>query len=343
MLARRMAKISKRWRTRMRLALDATPLGGRADQARRARRARARRRPDGPFCVDLPDLTGRGLRPVFLERQSRYATATSVKLLDPETLVCASFLEKRLYLVRFDAGLRTHRILDEIPTTWRGLAVETDLADADPTGRDIVLSSFHHGSFTHYRREGDRLVHVRDLDTGLATQVHGVRFLDRHVFAGTLGSEPTGLCFFDLERGEPILRLDLPLKAQDSAFLSDGELLAMTVHGAPRHAPQSPYASSIFRVRFDLEAGRAEGVESRRWEDSHFDACVIHAGRLHLTDQRNHCVRILDVDTLEDVGRIEGYDFPHGLDIGFGLLAVSSYGSNAIDLRPMGNPESIGL
>lgn len=327
----------------MRLALDATPWGGRHDQARRARRARARRPsgPDTPFFIDLPDLSGRGLRPVHLDHRNRYATVTSVRLLDPETLVCASFLEKKLYLVRFDARQRTHRILDAIPTTWRGIPVETDLADADPSGREVVLSNFHHGSFTHYRREGDRLVHVRDLDSGVHAKVHGVRFLDRHVFAGTLGSAPTGVCFFDLDRGEPFLRLELPLKAQDTAFLSHEEMLVMAVHGAPRRERQQPYASSIFRVRFDLEAQAGEVVGSRRWEDSHFDACVLHAGRLYLTDQRNDCVRILDPGTLDDVGRIGGYDFPHGLDVGFGLLAVSNYGSNAIDLRALA-PERVG-
>lgn len=330
-----MARLPDSWRTRLRLAFDATPWGGRNDQARRARRARRRRSPDGPFFIDLPDLTGRGLRPVYLERSSRYAAATSVKLLDPETLVCASFLEKTLYLVRFDARRRTHRILCGIPTTWRGVPVETDLADADPTGTDVVLSNFHHGSFTHYRREGDRLVHVRDLDTGVRAKVHGVRFLGRNVFAGTLGSAPTGVCFFDLDHGLPILRLDLPLKAQDAAFLSDREMLVMAVHGAPRRERQKPYASSIFRIRFDLAARKAEVGDSRRWEDTHFDACVLHAGRLYLTDQRNDCVRILDPATLADVDRIGGYDFPHGLDVAFGLIAVSNYGSNALDIRPL--------
>ncbi|MEZ4331495.1 MAG: hypothetical protein R3F35_07060 [Myxococcota bacterium] len=334
-----------RWRTRLRLALDATPWGGRNDQARRARRARARRGPGGPFYIDLPDLTGRALRPVYLERNSRYATVTSVKLLDRETLVCASFLERTLYLVRFDAVRRTHRILDAIPTTWRGTPVETDLADADPTGTDIVLSNFHHGSFTHYRREGDRLRLASELDTGVGAKVHGVRFLDRRVFVGTLGSAPTGVCFFDLERGVPTLRLDLPLKAQDAAFLpgsfpsssapSAREMLVLAVHGAPRRQRQAPYASSIFRVRFDLAAGKTEVRESRRWEDTHFDACVTHANRLYLTDQRNDCVRVLDPSTLAEVDHIDGYDFPHGLDIGFGLLAVSNYGSNALDLRPL--------
>lgn len=47
-------------------------------------------------------------------------------------------------------------------------------------------------------------------------------------------------------------------------------------------------------------------------------------GRIFLTDQRNDCVRILDSDSLAGLARIEGYDFPHGIDIGFGMLAVTN-------------------
>lgn len=328
--------IRKKLHAGLTAALEATPLCGRRVQARRARRARQGSPTAGAFVLPLPDLTGRGLRPVYLERRGRYATVTSVKLLDPETLVCASFLEKKLYLVRFDAKRRTSRILDAIATTRRGVPVETDLADVDPAGLDIVLSNFHHGSFTQYRRDGDRLVHVRDLDFGLgleSSKVHGVKYLTADVFAGTIGSRPTGVRFFDLTRGEPTLQVDLPLKSQDVSFLSDHEMIVLAVHGAPRRRRQMAYGSELVRVAFDLEA-RTFAIGARRvFDDTHFDASVIHDGRLWLTDQRNDCVKLFDPDSFEESGRIDGYDFPHGIDVKFGMLAVTNYGANFIDIR----------
>jgi hypothetical protein len=314
-------------------------------QARRARRARARREqsgrsPDRSFVIGLPDLTGRALRPVYLDRRGRYATVTSVKLLDPETLVCASFLEKKLYLVRFDARRRTSKILDEIATSDRGVPVETDLADVDPSRTQIVLSNFHHGSFSHFRRFGDRLEHVQDLSSGFDCKVHGVKFLSHDVFAGTLCSEPSGVQFFSLAQGRPTLTVEVPRKIQDVEFLGPSEMLVFAVHGAPRRERQTPYATDVVRVRFDLERGRSSIVETRTWSESHVDACVGHAGRLFLTDQRNHCVRVVDPATLEVVETIGGFDFPHGIDIGFGLLAVSNYGSNTIELRPLAETSS---
>jgi hypothetical protein len=328
---------------RFRSALEVTPFSGRRIQARRARRARRGHALPGAFVIALPDLTGRGLRPVYLERRGRYATVTSVKLLDPETLVCASFLEKKLYLLRFDPGRRTSRILDEIATTHRGIPVETDLLDADPAGETIVVSNFHHGAFTQFCREGDRLAFVRDLDFGLDdSKVHGVKFLDSGVLAGTIGSRPTGVRFFDLQRAKPTVHIDLPLKTQDVSFLSDREMIVLAVQGAPTRKRQTPYASELVRVRFDLATGEFEIGARRVFEDTHFDASVIHQGRLWLTDQRNDCVKLVDPESLDEIGRIDGYDFPHGIDVGFGLLAVTNYGANTIDLRRIEDLVALG-
>lgn len=316
--------------------LEATPFSGRRIQARRARRARRGQAPPGAFVIALPDLTGRGLRPVYLERRARYATVTSVKLLDPETLVCASFLEKKLYLLRFDPGRRTSRILDEIATTHRGIPVETDLLDADPTGETLVVSNFHHGAFTQFHREGDRLVFVRDLDFDLGTsKVHGVKFLDGRILAGTVGSRPTGVRFFDLQSAKPTVHVDLPRKTQDVSFLSDREMIVLAVQGAPTRKHQTPYASELMRVRFDLATGECEIGSRRVFEDTHFDASVMHRGQLWLTDQRNDCVKRFDPETLSEIGRIDGYDFPHGIDVRFGWLAVTNYGANTIDVRKL--------
>lgn len=319
----------------IRSALEITPFSGRRIQARRARRGRSAGAAPGAFVIPLPDLTGRGLRPVYLERRSRYATVTSVRLLDPATLVCASFLEKKLYLVRFDAGARTHRILDAIPTTHRGVPVETDLLDADPDGVQVAVSNFHHGSAGLFRREGERLAFVRDLDLGIDAKVHGVRFASRDRLAVTVGSGRTGVRFFDLPGGRPTIHVDLPRKSQDVAFRSEREMIVLAVHGAPRRQRQADYGSDVCRVRFDPVTGAAEVLALRTFEETHFDACVLHAGRLYLTDQRNDRVEQLDPDSLERLGSIGGYDFPHGIDVRFGQLAVSNYGTNTLDLRPL--------
>ena len=43
--------------------------------------------------------------------------------------------------------------------------------------------------------------------------------------------------------------------------------------------------------------------------------------------------RHIDAQALEPVALLEGYNFPHGLDLRGNLLAVTNYGDNSIDLR----------
>ena len=135
------------------------------------------------------------------------------------------------------------------------------------------------------------------------------------------------------------IQVDLPLKTQDVDFLSEREMIVLAVHGAPRRGKQEPYGSDLCRITFDPATGRSEPGPRRTFEDTHFDACVLHAGRIFLTDQRNDCVRLFDPVTLESIGEIGGYDFPHGIDIDFGLLAVTNYGANTIALRPISSLE----
>jgi hypothetical protein len=46
------------------------------------------------------------------------------------------------------------------------------------------------------------------------------------------------------------------------------------------------------------------------------------------------CVLIADANTLDQIGEIGGYDFPHGIDINYGMIALTSYGNNSISIRP---------
>lgn len=178
----------------------------------------------------------------------------SVELLDPEALVCASLLEEKLYLVRFDRAAGHHRILDAIATTHRGIPVETDLADADASGERIALSNFHHGSLGFDRRAGDRRVFETDPDFGLSAKVHGVRFLERDRIAVTVGSGPTGVRFFDLASGRPSIHGDLPLEAQDVAFVTEQEMIVPAVsagrQASTRPTERSPWSEVRWTTRW---------------------------------------------------------------------------------------------
>jgi hypothetical protein len=36
----------------------------------------------------------------------------------------------------------------------------------------------------------------------------------------------------------------------------------------------------------------------------------------------------------DQIGEIGSYDFPHGIDINYGMIALTSYGNNSISITP---------
>ncbi len=285
--------------------------------------------------IRLNDLTGADLRSYYLKDRARLAGATSVKFLDRETLACASLLGRKIYLIRFDLERETHHTLDVTETVFDGQPAETDLCDSDPDGVNVIASNFYLGTFTQYHRDGERIAFLRDLPFKLDSFVHGVKFFRPQIIAGTATRGPMGVHFFNLDTSEAMLHVATTLKTQDVCFLSDRQLVILAAHGAPSSTPRPMYDSEVQLIDFDLARGTYRVAAKTVYKDAHFDCSVVRDGQVYLTDQFNNCVKVLAPQTLETIHEIGGFDFPHGIDIKYDMLAVTNYGTNSIDLRPL--------
>jgi hypothetical protein len=269
----------------------------------------------------------------FIGNRSRLATATSAKIVNHETIVCASFVGRKLHLVKFNLEDDVFFIQNSIETVFAHQSVETDLCATSPTGRDIVTSNFYLGTLTHYRHRGDKLEYVRDLAPKINGFVHGVKFLNDRIVAATACSAPFGVHFFDFESGEGRLHVPLAQKTQDIAFVSERRMIVTCTKGAPKAGPQPLYDSEVQIIEFDLSTGMHSLGKSSVIFDAHLDSSILFQDEFYVTDQANNRVLVLDIDTLETRREISGYDFPHGIDINLGLIAVTNYGNNTIDIR----------
>jgi hypothetical protein len=287
----------------------------------------------GPvFSVAMEPLNQSGRGPLHIQRRARLATSTSVKLLDRNTFVSFSLVGQRGYVVRFDEVAGTSEVLGSIDTTYGGKLVETDSCDADEHG-NVITSNFYMGNATLYRCEGGRIAHVRDLPLDLPGYVHGIRFYGTGMFAVTIVAGMTGVHFFDLETCAPLLYVPAELKTQNVHFISDGRMVVMLGRGTPKNQLDDMYDSEVHLIDFCLQERTFEVVARMRYANAHLDGCVARGGRLYINDQFNDRVLVLDADTLEQVGDIDGYDMPHGLDINYGTLAVTNYGANDVRIR----------
>lgn len=93
-------------------------------------------------------------------------------------------------------------------------------------------------------------------------------------------------------------------------------------------------------IEFDINQKTHKCLREILYPKCHFDCIVAHDDRLYVTDQFNNLVKIYDSSDLMQIGELSGFDFPHGLDINHGMMAVTNYGSNTIDIMPFRPPTS---
>ncbi len=286
--------------------------------------------------IALEDLRRPEWQPLYVGDRARYATATSVRFVDPETIVCGALLARKIYLARFDLSRGSSEVLSCANTTYAGCTTETDLCDTDGRGH-IVTSNCELGSLSLYRREGDAIRFVRDLPTGLVGNFcHGVRFCGADVVVATALRDPRGAHFFDVRTMRKLLYVKTDRLPKDVGFLPDGRAVLATTDGAPLPtSSRDRRVSEILIVEFDLGRGTHRLSARQTYDAGQLDSIAVRGDRLYAVDSAGGRVLVIDAVTLRQIDQFDGYDFPHGVDVNHGVLAVACYGTNAIHLRSL--------
>lgn len=288
--------------------------------------------------IHLEDLRRPEWRALYVGGRPRYATATSVRLLDARTVVCCSLLARKIYLIRFDLGFGSYTVVDSADTVYGGCPTETDLCDSDGRGR-VVTSNCEGGNMSLYRVVGDKIYHERDLCTDLPGNFcHGVRFCGRgaDVVVATVLRDPRGVHFYDVQTMRKLLYVGTARFPKDVCFLPGSRALLVTTDGSPTpERSDADNASELQLLEYDLERGTSVVVDQQPCAARQLDSVASYEGRLYVVDSHGGRVLVVDARTLRQVDQIDGYDFPHGVDARYGVLAVACYGTNSVHVRPI--------
>jgi hypothetical protein len=281
--------------------------------------------------IPLEDLSRPEWRPLYVSDRPRYATVGAVRFLDVRTIVCSSLLGQKICLIRFDLAGGHYEILDRADT-----ATQTDLCDTDGRGL-VIVSTCEAAGMSLYRRVDDKIHFERDLGADLpGNYCHGARFCGPDVVVATTLRDPLGAHFFDAKTMRKLLHVKTDHSAKDICFLPHGRAALITVAGSPTTKPGESYRSEILLVEIDLSRGRYKILEKKQSHASgQLDSIVAHDDRLFVVDSYRGCVLVLDASTLEQVDQINGYDFPHGIDINHGMMAIACYGTNSIHVSSL--------
>jgi hypothetical protein len=287
--------------------------------------------------IRLEDLRRPQWQALYVGDRARYATMTSVRFVDARTLVCCSLLGRKMYLVRFDLAGGSYDVIARADTVRAGHATETDLCDMDGRGH-VVTSNCEGASMSLYRLVDDKIRFARDLPMGLPGNFcHGVRFCGPDVVVATTLRDPRGAHFFDLPTLRRLLYIKTDRLPKDICFLPGGRAALITTDGAPE--PEKSGArriSEILLVEFDLARGTYGLVARQTYAAGQLDSAAAHEGRLFAVDSHGGRVLVIDARTLRQIDQIDGFDFPHGVDVNYGMMAIACYGTNSIHVRSLG-------
>jgi hypothetical protein len=277
----------------------------------------------------------------FVGDRKRLATCTGVRIVDANHIVCSSLAGQQIYLWRRTAGGDNWVVIDSVNTTYYGERVCTDLIDHDDGF--FITSNCAENSVSLYRLVGHRLLHAQDYpindpDTGFC---HGAAFVPGgRLLCATTQTKGRNIYLLCRQSGAVVYRFsDEDWLPKDVAFLDSSKLL---IGYTRAHAGKEPTTAtgSKFALVSLAEDYRSHRVE---WESpvalAQIDSISHSFGELMVTAQNNDAVHrfILRPDGLDHAEKLTGFNFPHGVDLdrAAGILAVTNYGDNTLELRSL--------
>jgi hypothetical protein len=287
---------------------------------------------DRQLIINLEEITSeRDL--VYVGDRVRPSTATSIVLLSPNILACCHFNGCRIFLIEFDITKSAYKLIYETETLYNGKKTETDLMHTDLKG-NIVVSNFYEKTCSLYKYDNKQINFFKDLKTKIGDFVHGVKFYNTDTVAVTSRKSQGGVHFIDCIEDKVIFKLLANgLSVQDICFLSPNILAMISSTGSPTMKKIPIYHSMLHIIEFNMAKKTSKILQERFFENSHFDNIVEYEDVLYFTDQYNNKVISCYSKNIKLSHDILGFNFPHGIDVKFDVMAVTNYGNNTIELR----------
>lgn len=259
---------------------------------------------------------------IFAGSRSRHATATAVSHISKDKMVIAHFLGRQLYYIDMSNG---YKIKHHTKTTYYH-----DLIDYQ--SNTLITSNFPSMEF----RDGTLSVYDVTNEFSLKKHItfpgikcHGCRFLDDDIAIVTsVGDFKRGLLFVNLITDEVELFDDFDYFPKD-IFIENDKLFIITSASRPDRSPVEILDSMIYV--YDV-ATRKRLSEFKFYGQT--DAMTKSDDDILITLQGQHCLAHLKYngESLEYVGNIGGFDFPHGISSFDGNICVTNYGDNSFEI-----------
>lgn len=290
--------------------------------------------------------------------KNRYSTMTSVAFITKNLLVCCSYYMRKMYLVQFNLETKQYKILDEIPTIGDEtgkIPGPTDLIDykvLKNNTKQIITSNFNQCSMSIYEltKNNTKLKYIRSIVNKPFGPHHGIAYhptRENIVFIGTSGTTNPNCGVYAIDINSKITTPFFGIKqpgwlCKDICFMDPNNpinIFVLYCDSAPNPTIKRQYSAKIVMYYLDLDQRKYAKISEIVIEQHHADAVKYFDGKLYTTVEGVDVPgRVIVHNVNKKTGEITydksitGYSFPHGIDIKYGMIAVSEYGKSDIIL-----------
>jgi hypothetical protein len=270
----------------------------------------------------LPDFDLTPFPQVYVGQRSRYATATAVSFVNETTILVASFLDKKIYLI----DLPSLTILNQLSLTYYPDMMDykdgTIITSNRPDGERF-------GCITICKLVNNDLQLTKEIKTDLR-QTHGCRILNENKIVVTNTDDfKRGIHFFNIQNETSTFFAKFKFFPKD-VFLVEDKILIVTSNSRPNALNKVRITDFIIYL-FHYPSFRKLDEKQFYGQTDCFAMSGEH-GFITLQGQDSLLHFTLVNNKINIIGEIGGFNFPHGIAALNDTVIVTNYGDNSIDI-----------
>jgi glycosyltransferase involved in cell wall biosynthesis len=305
------------------------------------------RRFSSDFKVEISDVNRSHFKDPFLVgNRARFATATGVKFISNNHFVVASLLGQQLHLYEFDPILRTSKLIVTVDTQNGMNLVSVDAIDFD--GKDLLIGSdCEFGSISTYRVTDSTLEYDKTIRVGRKTKnyIHGAIFVtpDSRIVASCITDGEKGISFLNQATKKRIGHFATKeWGVKDMAMLGpdSNKFVAVCTKTNVGQDLGTKHAINLVLVKTSKRFFRFKKfktISEFLIPDESIETIQIRGEYIFLACQSSDSIVVMrhENDNLYKVDELQGFSFPHGVDISPDgkWMAVANYGTSSIHIR----------
>ena len=209
------------------------------------------------LTIKLEDLNRTAYKEYYVNGRKRLATATGCAFISPNHLVVTSLVGMKMYLYELDYTNSSHKLIQQLDTSYDSKPIINDLLDFDGKNR-LITSNCDNGTQSIYKIENYDISFLKQI-TNKDSQggfCHGVKFHPyfQNIICATIFRN-CSINYIDINDDKLMYQIngDINFRPKDLAFIDKNKIIAFYTDSKARTREiQNEYIAKLVLYHVDL-------------------------------------------------------------------------------------------